>query len=194
VESVDAVTDALRLTAVIYFGLAFEIALLTTTGVLHLARPRHLALAAERHKTAGAIPNWMGAVERPVLVGCVELAVAVGVLLTALRGGVWSMVIAQMAVFALAASLLAFVSVLRRSPSSLPCGCHPFAGEVSGATFVPAGALLVIAGFVAVARGDGAAMATTFESALTMFLLGSLTAGAAIVYAGAATASRNTER
>jgi hypothetical protein len=171
----------------LWLGIAFEFALLLATGVLHIVRPQHLAGAAERHRTAGAIPTWLGTLERPVLVGTVEIAAASLALVTGWVGSD-AMVLAQACLFALASSLLAFLSVLRRSPSSLPCGCHPFAGEMTNATFVPAASLLVIALFVGVAAVAGASMTTTFVGATSMVLLGVLAATAVLLYAGAASA------
>jgi hypothetical protein len=173
----------------LFFGIAFEVALLFATGVLHIVRPRHLARAAERHRTAAAIPTWMGALERPVLVGSVELAAAT---FAAVAGGIGAgaTMLAQAALIVLSSSLLAFLSVLRRSPSTLPCGCHPFAGELTTATFLPAASLLVAALFTGIAVAAGASMTTTFFGGVSMVVLGALVAGAVLLYAGAASAPR----
>jgi hypothetical protein len=181
-------TVGIALTPALIFGIAFESALLGITGLLHLVRPEHLARAAARHRTAGAIPNWLGQFERPVLVGVVELATALAVVTSLLAGRAWVVASVQVIVGVFALSLVSFVSVLRRSPATLPCGCHPFAGDVQNATFIPAASLAVAA--VAVGAGVwfgvGAVALVTIPPAV---ILGILAAGVVLVYAGAATSS-----
>jgi hypothetical protein len=183
-----AMTVGIGLTPALVFGIAFEGALLGITGVLHLVRPEHLARAAARHHTAGAIPNWLGQLERPVLVGVVECATALAVAASVFAGRAWVVAAVQVVVGLFALSLISFVSVLRRSPATLPCGCHPFAGDVQNATFLPATALAVtaIAVGVGVWFGGGAVALITIPPTVT---LGALTAGVVLVYAGAATSS-----
>jgi hypothetical protein len=184
----DAMTGDIGLTPALIFGVTFESALLGITGVLHLLRPEHLARAADRHRTAGAIPNWLGRLERPVLVGAVELAVALAIPASLLSGRASAVASVQLLVGAFALSLLSFVSVLRRSPASLPCGCHPFAGDVQLATFLPAAALLAAALGVGIGVWFGGAAVDLVTIAPTV-VLGVLTAGVVLVYAGAATTS-----
>ncbi len=181
-------TVGIGLTPALIFGIAFEGALLGITGVLHLVRPEHLARAAARHKTAGAIPTWLGQLERPVLVGIVECATAVAVVASLFASRAWVVAGVQVVVAGFALSLISFVSVLRRSPASLPCGCHPFAGDVQNATFIPAAALAVVAIAIGVGVWFGGGAVTLITIPPTV-ILGALAAGVVLVYAGAATSS-----
>jgi hypothetical protein len=180
------VTGGIRVEHVLVLALTFEIVLLTITGLLHIVRPAHLERAAARHRTAGAIPNWLGAIERPALVGTVELSAAAAVVVSTLAGDHALVVLVQFMVAAFAGGLLAFVSVLRRSPASLPCGCHPFAGEITNATFVPAAALLSAAVVVALASLVTDAVPMPASAGIAMAALGALAAAAALLFAGAA--------
>jgi hypothetical protein len=173
--------------SVLCFVIAFEVALLGVTGVLHLVRPEPLRTAARAHRSNHVIPAWLGALERPALVGATELLLAVGVVASLVPSATWAELVAQILVATYAAVLWAFLSLLRRAGTPLPCGCHPLAGNVTRASCVPAAALLTAATIstIGIERASGLALSPATQTVLAA-LLGALTAATVLVYSGAA--------
>ena len=83
-----------------------------------------------------------------------------------------------------ATALVGYVARLYVRASRTSCGCHPWAGPINRASFIPAAAVLVTAG-----AGLGCALDASFDVVLSRdawtFGLAVVSGGTALVVAGA---------
>jgi hypothetical protein len=121
------------------FLVLFQAVVFTVTGCTHVVRPGRLRL-----------------------IGAVEIVLA-GALIGALFRGDGATLAAVEAIVAVyAVALVAYVARLYVRASGASCGCHPWAGRVNAASFLPAGAV-----FAAAAIGFVVALGAAFDVALT---------------------------
>jgi hypothetical protein len=181
------VSAPIGLSGLVLLAVAFEVTLLGITGGLHLVRPAHLEVAAAQHRDTAAIPAWLRPLERPRLVGSVEIACATLAAASALSGRSTFVAVSQFVVALLAGGLVSFVTLLRRAPESLPCGCHPYAGRVTVTTYAPAVTLLVGALTAGIAALLLPALHVPLATVLPTIVVGAIGAATVLLYTGAAT-------